>query len=91
VGQRRLGIGVDRNVRLDKDSAAGSGGIAGGLESAFERELAGLDRIAPKVRVFPGAAVLRVPEIRSADELQCERGPKPLGWKMLSKIGDRKC
>jgi hypothetical protein len=63
----------------------------GGLETAFERECAGLDRIAPKVRVLPGAAVLRVLEIRSADELPCEKEPKPLGWKMLPKIGDRKC
>jgi len=89
VGQRRLGIGVDRNGSLGKESAAGSGGIAGGLGFAFERECAGLDRIAPKVRVFPGAAVLRAPEIRSADELPCEKEPKPLSRKMLPKIGNR--
>jgi hypothetical protein len=48
VGQRRLEIGVDRNVSLDEESAAGSGGIAGGLESASEREYTDLDWIAPK-------------------------------------------
>ena len=48
VGQRRLGIGVDHNVSLDEESAAGSGGIAGCLEPASGRECADLDRIALK-------------------------------------------
>jgi hypothetical protein len=48
VGQRRLGIGVDRNVSLDEESAAGSGGITGGPEPTSEREYTDLDRIAAK-------------------------------------------
>ena len=52
MGQRRLGIGVDHNVSLDEESAAGSGGIAGCLEPASERECADLDGIAPKSESF---------------------------------------
>jgi len=37
-------------------------------------------------RVLPGATVLRVPSIRSADVLQREKETKSLGW----KIDDRK-
>ena len=48
MGQRRLGIGVDRNVSLGEESAAGSGGIAGCLQPASEREYTDLDRLASK-------------------------------------------
>jgi hypothetical protein len=48
VGQRRLGIGVDRNASLDEESAARSGGIAGCRQPASEREYTDLDRMAQK-------------------------------------------
>jgi hypothetical protein len=48
VGQRRLGIDVERNVSLGEESAAGSGGIAGCLQPTSEREYTDLDRIASK-------------------------------------------
>ena len=54
MGQRRLGIGVDRNASLDEESAAGSGGIAGCLEPASERE-------STEERVLPDEGVFRVP------------------------------
>ena len=88
MGQRSLGIGGDRNVSLDAESVASSGGwcAQGGLEPAFER--ADLDRI--EGRVLPGAAVLRVPGIRSADALQREEEPKSYAWKIVRAIDDRK-
>lgn len=52
MGQRRLGIGVDRNVGLDEESAAGSGGIACRPQPASERECADLDGIAPQSESF---------------------------------------
>ena len=75
-------------MSLDAESVARSGGSCaqGGLEPAFER--ADLDRI--EGRVLPGAAVLRVPGIRSADALQREEEPKSYAWKIRAKIGDRK-
>lgn len=52
MGQRRLGIGVDRNASLDEASAAGSGVTAGCRQPASEREYAGFDRIAPKGKSY---------------------------------------
>ena len=52
AGPRSLGIGVDRNVSLDEESAASSEGIADGLEPASEREYADLDRMAPKGKSY---------------------------------------
>jgi hypothetical protein len=86
VGQRSLGIGVDRNVSLDEESAAGSGGIADGLEPASEREYTDLDRIAPKNE---SSRVLRFFESLGyvpPDGLQREQESKSLGWKICGKI-----
>jgi hypothetical protein len=78
-------------VSLDAESAASSRGSCGqgSLKPAFKREYADPDGLASKGEPFQGQR-LRVLGVRSADALQREKQPKSMGWKMRSKIGDRK-
>ena len=87
MGQRGLGIGGERNVSLDAESAASSGGgsRAAVVEEAERYDVAfrlrggrlepAFERDRTEGRVLPDAAILRVPRIRSVDALQREKEP----------------